>query len=243
MDITVIIVIAFFICAIILQYNQAAIKGKYGEKRVSSILISLPDEYYLFNDIYIQVNGKSVQIDHVIVSPYGIFVIETKNYTGWIFGSDYSEFWTKNMYGNKYQFQNPLKQNYSHVKALESFFGIPDNKFIPIVVFLRGSTLKCNTKGIVIYSSQLIDTIYRYTTPVISTVDIQKFTEKLSRLNLVTKETKKEHKQNIRQIITNRNSMIYNGICPKCGNQLIERKGKYGTFTGCSNYPKCKFTK
>lgn len=243
MEITVIIVIALFIFIITLRYNQAAIKGKYGERKISLILMSLPSEYYIFNDIYIQVNGKSVQIDHVIISPYGIFVIETKNYTGWIFGSDHSEFWTKNMYGNKYQFQNPLKQNYSHVKALESLFCIPENKFIPIVVFLKGATLKCNTKGIVIYSNQLIDFIYRYTTPVISTVDVQKFTEKLSRLSLVTKETKNEHKQKIRQIITNKNAMIYNDICPRCGNQLVRRKGRYGNFTGCSNYPKCKFTK
>ena len=59
----------------------------------------------------------------------------------------------------------------------------------------------------------------------------------------MNKETKKEHKQKIRQIITNKNTMIYNGICPRCGNQLVERKGRYGNFTGYSNYPKCKFTK
>ena len=243
MEIIVIIVIAIFVIAITLRYNQAAIKGKYGERKVSKILMSLPSEYHLFNDIYICINERSVQIDHVVVSPYGIFVIETKNYSGWIFGSDYSEFWTKNMYGNKYQFQNPLKQNYSHVKALESLLSIPENKFIPIIVFLRGATLKCNTREIVIYSNQLKDVIYSYTTPTINSVDVQILTEKLSHSNLVTKDTKKEHKQKIHQIITNKNTMIHNGICPRCGNQLVERKGKYGNFTGCSNYPKCKFTK
>lgn len=243
MEIIVIILIAFFVIAFTLGYNQAAIKGKYGERKVSKILMSLPSEYHLFNDVYIGINERSVQIDHVIVSPYGIFVIETKNYSGWIFGSDYSEFWTKNMYGNKYQFQNPLKQNYSHVKALESLLSIPENKFIPIIVFLRGATLKCNTRGIVIYSNQLKDVIYSYTTSTINSVDVQILTEKLSRSNLVTKDTKKEHKQKIRQIITNKNAMINNGICPTCGNQLVERKGRYGNFMECSNYPKCKFTK
>lgn len=243
MGIIVIIVIAFFIIAIILRYNQSAIKGKYGERKVSAILMSLPSDYYLFNDVYIQINDRSTQIDHVIISPYGVFVIETKNYTGWIFGSEHAEFWTKNMYGNKYQFQNPLKQNYFHVKALESLFGIPKNKFIPIVVFLEGATLKCETKGIVIYSNQLKDIIYSYTTPTINSLDIQKLTEKLSHSRLVTKEIKKEHKQKISQIITNKNTMIYNGICPRCGGQLIERKGRYGNFIGCSNYPQCKFTK
>lgn len=243
MEIIVIIAIALFIIAITIRYNKAAIKGKYGERKVSSILKSLPYEYNLFNDVYIQINGRSVQIDHVIVSPYGVFVIETKNYKGWIFGSDHSEFWTKNMYGKKYQFQNPLKQNYSHMKALESLLGIPENKFIMIVVFLEGATLKCSTKRIVIYSNQLKDIIYRYTTPIINSVDIQKLKEILSYSSLTTKETKKEHEKKILQIITDQNSMIHNGICPRCGNQLVERKGRYGNFTGCSNYPKCKFTK
>ncbi|WP_350617509.1 nuclease-related domain-containing protein, partial [Pseudomonas sp. HY7a-MNA-CIBAN-0227] len=64
-------------------------------------------------------NGGSTQIDHVIVSIYGIFVIETKNYKGWIFGNEKQRQWTQAFpNGRKYKFQNPLRQNYLHIKTL-----------------------------------------------------------------------------------------------------------------------------
>ena len=77
--------------------SQAEYRGRLGEQKVCSILKKLPAEYYLWNDIVLQRNGYSVQIDHVVISPYGIFVIETKNYTGWIYGNDDSDQWTKNI--------------------------------------------------------------------------------------------------------------------------------------------------
>lgn len=51
--------------------------------------------------------------------------------------------------------------------------------------------------------------------------------------------TKEEHVQNIRQTQANINKRI----CPRCGGELVFRNGKNGPFYGCSNYPKCKFTK
>ena len=81
---------------LVLRLIQAKVRGWIGEKAVSIILKFLPDEYTVFNNIYIEENGKSTQIDHVILSPYGIFVIETKNYSGWIYGSENAQYWTKN---------------------------------------------------------------------------------------------------------------------------------------------------
>lgn len=236
------LIVFFFAIAIILKLNQAKIKGRFGEMKVSSILKSLPDNYHVFNDIYLQINGMSVQIDHIVISVYGIFVIETKNYTGWIFGTDNSEQWTKNVYGNKYEFRNPLKQNYAHVKALQCLLGLSKEKFIPAVVFLRGAVLKCNTQGTVIYSSQLKQFILSHTSAIIDSSNISKLTNLLVYSLLTDKEMKKNHIVNIRQKIHQDRISIYNGICPKCGNKLVERKGQYGEFIGCSNYPNCKFT-
>ena len=78
-------------------------------------------------------------------APKVFFVIETKNYKGWITGSEYSDQWIKNMYGKKYPFRNPLKQNYAHVKALEEKLGVSEDKFIPIVAFLFPIDAKCET--------------------------------------------------------------------------------------------------
>ncbi|WP_232511503.1 topoisomerase DNA-binding C4 zinc finger domain-containing protein [Parageobacillus thermoglucosidasius] len=53
---------------------------------------------------------------------------------------------------------------------------------------------------------------------------------------------KKRHVQTIRTKQKQTEQHIQQNRCPKCGGVLIVRKGKYGTFKGCSNYPKCKFT-
>lgn len=174
------------------RFNQALIKGRWGEKRISSKLFSLSNEYHLFNNVYIEVEGRSVQIDHVIISQYGVFVIETKNFTGWIFGTDQAEYWTKNVYGTKFQFRNPLKQNYSHMKSLQTLLDIPVYKFIPIVVFLNGATLKCHTSGNVIYSHQLKKTILSCQTPLFPELEVQMLINKLHSANVMDKEREKK---------------------------------------------------
>ena len=116
------------------SFNEMS--GEFGERQIALILNSLPREYYhIFNDVYLYRNGTTNQIDHIVISPYGIFVIETKNFKGWIYGSDNSEYWTENMYGKKYEFYNPIKQNYSHIRVLQQALKISINNFIPIVVF------------------------------------------------------------------------------------------------------------
>lgn len=233
----IVVVIAF--C---LRIYRPRIRGKLGEARVSMILSSLPDDYHIFNDVYLCHDGRSVQIDHVVISVYGIFVIETKNYTGWIYGSDKSEHWVKNMYGNKYYFQNPLKQNYSHVKVLQDLFGLSVDKFIPVVVFLRRATLKCETRDIVIYSSQLKYLICSHTDPVLDTAEVRRLASLLSSSLVVGDNVSESHVANVRQRLAQTDNAISSGICPRCGGKLVERRGRYGRFLGCSNYPRCKFT-
>ena len=238
----IIVVILIFAGVIYLRMNQANIRGWFGEKNVSTRLQTLPDDYILFNDVYINVGGRSVQIDHVIVSIYGIFVVETKNYKGWIYGTDNSEYWTKNVFGNKYQFRNPIKQNYSHVWALKNLLEVPEDKFIPVVVFLGGATLKCDTQGIVIYSGQLRRLILSYHFPVFSQNEVTGIANRLASANCIDKNRKKEHAYSVRQDIAEKNALIRGGICPRCKGHLVERRGKYGRFLGCTNYPRCKFT-
>ena len=226
---------------VFLRLNQANIRGRRGERRISSRLFSLPREYHVFNDVYIEAQGRSVQIDHIVVSRYGIFVIETKNYTGWIYGNDKSEFWIKNMYGNKYRFRNPLKQNYSHVKSLQALLGVPESKFIPIIVFLNGATLKCDTTGIVIYSHQLRRTILDHSVPLFSDAEVEKLITLLSSSRIVEKKRRSNHVHRIKEGINERQALIASRICPKCKGELVVRRGKYGEFLGCSNYPQCNF--
>lgn len=239
----IIFTIIFLCLCIYFRKNHANIRGKKGEQSVSKKLHSLPKEYFIFNDIYLNIGNNSVQIDHVIISRYGIFVIETKNYTGWIYGGDSSEFWTKNVYGNKYEFRNPLKQNYSHVKALQTLFGIThDNLYFSIVVFLDKATLKCKKSENVVYLSELTNLILSKNNPKLSDESVNKLSAILTENSINDKKQKQKHIERIQQNITDKHILISKGICPICKGKLIKRKGKHGYFIGCSNYPYCRFT-
>jgi hypothetical protein len=235
--------VLFVILSLLLAIFQAKIKGFLGEKAVANRLSGLPKEQYrLLNDVMIKTNYGTTQIDHIVISVYGIFVIETKNYKGWITGGDNSEKWIKNMYGKKYPFRNPLKQNYAHIKSLEQLLDLSEDKFISIVAFVSSATIKVTTSKQVIYINQLRKVIESYNDILFSQEQIHEFEEKILSSNITSKESRKEHVQQIRTKVKLDNSKVLNGVCPKCGGHLINRNGKYGSFFGCSNYPKCKYS-
>lgn len=238
---TVIIVTAFII-ALILAFVPE-IKGWLGEKKVARKLSQLPEgDYRILNNVIVKTSFGTSQIDHIVVSTYGIFVIETKNYKGWIYGSEQSSLWTKNVYGKKYQFRNPIKQNYGHVKSLESVLDLSFDKFIPIVVFLGNATLKVKVKSIVVYPGKLARTIKGFGEEKIDKDDLDLIVDKLKNENEANKDLRKQHVKDINTKIKAEEIAVKEGVCPRCGGQLVSRKGKYGEFLGCSNYPKCKYT-
>jgi len=226
-----------FILLFFYNYFYRRIKGKIGEYIVSFILNRLPKEkYIIINDIMLNTENGTTQIDHIVLSKYGIFVIETKNYKGWIYGDEYADKWTQNLFGRKYQFMNPIKQNYKHVKALEKLLSIEENKFITIVVFSLTSTLKNTYKSIVTYTISINKHIKRYKDEII-VEDINELKNQILLANVNTKETRKIHVINIKKKIDE----YEHNICPKCGGTLIAKKGRFGYFKGCSNYPNCTY--
>lgn len=226
------------------SYGDAVgIKGMQGEDNIRTKLSALPQDYVVYNDVYIKVNERSVQIDHVVISAYGIFVIETKNYTGNIYGTDDAEYWSKYIHNNEYKFRNPLKQNYYHLKSLQEILALPRNLFVPIVVFADKADIKCETREFVIYAKQLKSTIYGFKTPIMTTEAVNYAINRLNASLILDKDREKRHANSINQYIKEKNELINQGICPRCKAKLVERNGKYGKFLGCSNYPLCTFTK
>jgi len=140
------------------------IKGIIGEKSISSILYLLDkSKYSVINNIVLERDTKTSQIDHVVISDFGIFVIETKNYKGWIVGNEKSEHWTQVLFKRKQRFYNPIKQNLGHINVLKTYLSkYPSINYIPIVVFLSKSDIKVKTTYNIINSRQLIQTIKKY---------------------------------------------------------------------------------
>lgn len=123
------------------------LKGDAGEFAVSlAVRHALPkDLYHLLDDVTLRTeSGGTTQIDHIIVSCYGVFVIETKNWTGRIFGKENSKSWIQllNPNGNPFRFYNPLKQNQKHAEALGAILKIPARAIHPLVVFTGDATFK-----------------------------------------------------------------------------------------------------
>jgi len=219
------------------------IKGIIGEKTISVFLSRLdPTKYKVINDLMLRTDGKTSQIDHVVVSNYGIFVIETKNYKGWILGDERGEQWTQVIYKRKEKFYNPIRQNYGHVQALkQNLQEYKELNFIPLVVFSINAELKVKTESKVIYSVNLLKTIRSYTVESLTDEQKEAIYSKLIGLNVSEKEVRTEHVAGINQKKAEVAQQLGSNRCPKCAGQLVERKGKYGDFKGCSNYPKCRF--
>jgi len=228
----------------VIKIFKPRIKGFFGEKLITFFLSRLDSKKYkVINNLMINVNGKTVQIDHLIISNFGIFVIETKNYKGFITGNKYNDYWTQTIYKYKEKFYNPIKQNYGHIQALKTILKEFQNIiYYPIVVFTMEADLKITAGTDVVYDTHLIETIKKYQKENISDVTRDKIYTYLNTQNVTDKNSKKEHIQNIQEKKIDIENKIKINICPKCGSPLVIRNGKYGTFKGCSNYPKCKFT-
>ena len=128
-----------------------------GEALVANAISDgLQRSHLLLNNITLQTGEGTSQIDHILVTNTGVFVIETKHYTGWIFGDSHADRWTQVIYRKRFKFQNPVHQNYGHVKALQALFNLPTHAFSSLVVFTGDAEFKTDLGPAVIKLSQLL---------------------------------------------------------------------------------------
>jgi len=220
------------------------IKGYFGEKTIAFLLATLNrKKYRTINDLIIKIDDESTQIDHVVVSNYGIFVIETKNYKGWIIGGESDNYWKQVIYKEKNNFFNPIKQNQYHIKLLKSVLEIfSEVKYYPIVSFANEADIKVRTNKDIVHEGYLLRTINKYQNEIISNKLRDEIFDYLKTVKMINSDYGREHVKSIKDRRSRKNSENKSNMCPECGGLLKERNGKYGSFLGCSNYPRCKFT-
>ena len=217
-------------------------------------------------------NGETSEIDVLFITQKGIFVMESKNYSGWIFGDEASAYWTASLpNGQKNRFYNPVRQNNSHMKWLSHFIG-EDVPLFSLIVFSE----RCELKKITIFSEQVsvikrdrlyytIKTIWDSAPDVLDEDRVNQLAEILKERRNVDTATKEAHIDNIQQrykkqlepseipVPPSTGSAVQNEMqsemrCPQCGSALVLRMAKRGKnagrqFYGCSAYPKCRFIK
>lgn len=216
-------------------------RGRIGEFKVKMIIGKSKKGYrYVINDLRIRsYDGKTSQIDHVVIQANGVFVIETKNYSGRIYGNDQQVEWTQVLqYGKvKNKFYNPIKQNKTHIYRMNQILDVQ----VPIfsaVVFVQGNTKFISAQGVYTLF-ELKHLISQPTTSLISVDQMEHIYSVLTQAKKESNLSTAEHISNIRNMHKN----IQNLICPRCGGTLLIRTHNNSSFYGCSNYPKCLFTK
>jgi hypothetical protein len=219
-------------------------KGVLGETLVKfAAQLRLPkDTYHRVHNVTLSTPDGTTQIDHIFVSRFGIFVVETKNIRGWIFGDENQAQWTQKIYKKSFKFQNPLRQNYKHVKALAAVLDVSPEAIQSVVVFAGESTFKSPMPANVTAGVGFISYIKSFSKPMLCEVQVQLALAQIEAGRL--EPTRKTHVQHV-QRLKMRADASADRLCPKCGSSMVLRKAKRGgntgnQFWGCSAYPKCR---
>lgn len=228
------------------------VKGIAGEFNIRMILSGLYDkEYFVMNNLLLNVNGTTSQIDHVVISVYGIFVIETKNYSGKIYGKETSANWKQFIHGNEISIHNPIRQNYGHVKAIQNKLpdSLKDMNIIPVIVFPDSTEIHVSARNTyVINNSELLSLIWSYDERLCSYNDIYTIKYYLEQNDTSGLINDVKHVINVKKAIASkpspqpkiqRNNVDFHLIrCEVCGDIMeYHSKGRYGPYYSCK---KCK---
>jgi len=238
-------------------------KGFIGETMINLSIRFLLDknDYHLIKNVTIPTEDGTTQIDHIIASRFGVFVIETKNMKGWIFGTEKQKMWTQQIYKSKHKFQNPLHQNYKHTKTLESALAIEPDKLFSVVVFVGDSTFKTDVPANVTTWVNFIRYIKSKTAVLLTEPEVQKIIRQIANGRLKPSiKTHINHANHVREIIAKKSKpetvspiqsametapnpvapstnheppqSAANKMCPKCGSTMLLRTAKKGPQAG-----------
>lgn len=230
--------------------------GKVGERYAREMLNFLTGYKRFLSNCYIpKPDGTFSEIDLILLHESGIYVLESKSYSGWIYGNEEEQQWRQLLPGGRQTyFFNPILQNQSHLRWLKNFLGNNFPYYSYIYSYIVFSD-RCELKEIVLTSGNhcvvnrrsLVRKIRRNAELVGSKLTprmIDFLYHKLYPFTQFTKEQKAAHIETVRK--KRLDALLLNRKCPRCGGELVVRTAKKGKrvgkqFLGCSNYPKCRF--
>ena len=181
-------------------FNGPKKRGARGERRLAERLRrGLPPSYRILNDVYLPLrDGMTTQIDHIVVSPQGIFVIEIKTFSGWIFGDKDSQQWMQVRYQKKSPFQNPLRQNFRHICALAENLDMDQSQFQNVVVFAGNCEFKTEVPDGVVRTEHAAGYIRGFERPVFTPERVGEIVAAIERAAArVTGEQRANHAANL----------------------------------------------
>ena len=256
----IIIILAVIVLGIYLK--SPTVKGKKSEQAIAHRL----EVNNLWNskgktltNVYVpKLSGGTAEIDVIYITRKGLLIVENKNYAGYIFGNEANRNWAVTLYAgktwyggkkvNKYQFYNPIWQNRTHIKYLKKYLN-DDIKMFSLITFSNRGDLKdikVNSPNVYVCNhselSGILRKIRENNPDILTDEHIDNIYNKLLPLTNLTNAAKQKHISDIQSKFNSTD------ICPVCGNLLVLRTARRGSnagkqFYGCSNYPKCRYTK
>jgi hypothetical protein len=193
--------LAFMVLAGLLRSPR--FKGWRGERAVRRAIRQKLDPmvYVGLHDITLPTQDGSTQIDHLIFSPYGLFVLETKNYQGWIFGSERQARWTQQIYKKRSQFQNPLRQNYKHIKTLQELLGLAPEQVHSVIAFVGACEFKTEMPPQVTRGDGFVAYIQGFTQTVWGPEEMQALLDRLEEVRLQPgRATNRQHLAHVKEL-------------------------------------------
>ena len=239
--------------------------GNYGEYLTYCALQKYEKDgaKFLYNCYLPKDNGETTEIDVLMIHTSGVYVFESKNYSGWIFGNEYQKTWTQTLpsgrKSHKEHFLNPIMQNKLHIKWLQNQIGNTAT-IHSIIVFSERCTLKqvdvSSSDIYVIKRNNVARTVRDIDARIgceLSAEAINDIYEKLYGFTQASDAVKEKHVADIKNhkegmVVEEQWEVRAEDLCPRCGGKLVLRttqRGPYAgsQFYGCSNYPRCKYIK
>ena len=219
-------------------------EGSWGEECIAKLLKNRISDALFFRNVYVPVEDRTTELDIVMAAWNGIYIFESKAYGGKIYGHPDHMEWMQYIGRTKNSFYNPVKQNENHCRHLSKALQIPRGSVFSYIVFenradlsnvpiLTGSNFVVCNRGWLMEA--LSDTLSARA-PAFSQEKYDFIRAKLEEWSNPENSVKERHIQQVQE-------RIFGDICPVCGRNLTERKGKYGAFIGCAGYPQCKYTR
>ena len=174
-----------------------------GEELVSRRLLEqfrAPD-YHLMNHVTLRMDDGTTQVDHILVSRFGVFVIETKDYSGWIFANEADAKWTSVHYRLKHKFQNPIRQNYRHVLAVQNLLEfVPRDAIKSVVVFCGDAEFRTAVPAGVVHIGELVSYLKQHSVELLALSRMQYAVGRLETARLaLSGETDVKHIESLRR--------------------------------------------
>lgn len=178
-------------------------KGWLGERKVRRWLARDldPAQYFSLHNVTLRLSdGSTTQIDHVVFSNFGVFVLETKHMQGWIFGTAGQRTWTQSIYRHRSSFPNPILQNWRHIKALEAMLHIPLQHLHSVIVFTGDSSFKTAMPAHVTQGRGCINYIRSISQPVWDSQHVQQLYQQLKTQRMpANRATHQAHLESLRE--------------------------------------------